>query len=222
MPDLDLAAIRARHAELRALLHEMADELANANWGIVANAARWADSLVEHAAADDVPALLAEVDRLTTERDRACSELRQLADRLRGVRDQRDRHLAGRDVLGAIAEEARDALAEAGINSAHGGDDWPNIAPSIRELAADRDRWRMVAQGQTAIVTAGGGIVRTVPPPKSCGVDGCDGSPIQIFAAERAEPIVRFDCGHDLTPGEKPPTPLSGGTPSTKHASPSD
>lgn len=39
----------------------------------------------------------------------------------------------------ALLDEARDALEEAGQAGAH-GDDWPEIGPAIRALAADRDR----------------------------------------------------------------------------------
>lgn len=40
----------------------------------------------------------------------------------------------------ALLEAARDALETAGINRAHGSDDWPDVVPAIEELAADRDR----------------------------------------------------------------------------------
>lgn len=40
----------------------------------------------------------------------------------------------------ALLEEARDALENAGINEAHGGESWPRLVPAIEELVADRDR----------------------------------------------------------------------------------
>jgi hypothetical protein len=68
----------------------------------------------------DVPALLAELDRL---------------------RDQAETLQLGAIEREALLEEARDALEAAGQNGAH-GDDWPAVAPAIRALAAERDRLR--------------------------------------------------------------------------------
>ncbi|MFD9721077.1 hypothetical protein [Streptomyces sp. NPDC059076] len=45
----------------------------------------------------------------------------------------------GRRERSALLEEARDALENAGINEAQGGESWPRLVPAIEELAAARD-----------------------------------------------------------------------------------
>lgn len=59
-------------------------------------------------------------------------------DQLDALRDYIARLEAGRDAREAIHEEARDALESAGAGEAH-IDDWPELAPAIRRLAAERD-----------------------------------------------------------------------------------
>lgn len=207
MSDLDLDKIREDHAmwldqrlAVSELIHKEADDATIATAEQVA--VRLSDTLLRH-----LPALLAvAVDhavceavargnlayvadvirtnqRLIAERD-ARADLERVADRLREVTEERDRHLAWRDAYAAIAEEARDALSEVGINSAHGGDDWPDIAPSIRELAAERDAWRRIA---------------TMP--ADCPVDGCDGERFELERLGVDVPIVRMSCGHEPEPG---------------------
>jgi hypothetical protein len=39
----------------------------------------------------------------------------------------------------ALLDEARDTLANAGINEAHGGESWPRLVPAIAELVAERN-----------------------------------------------------------------------------------
>lgn len=52
----------------------------------------------------------------------------------------------------ALLEECRDILEQAGYNGAH-GDDWPRIAPALRELADDRERVRRQVEQLTGDVT---------------------------------------------------------------------
>lgn len=52
----------------------------------------------------------------------------------------------------ALLEECRDILEQAGYNGAH-GDDWPRIAPALRELADDRERARQQVEQLTGDVT---------------------------------------------------------------------
>lgn len=66
MPDVDLAAIRADWSRLCGLLDEIADALANGEWAVAAEAARWADGLVD-AKQVDVPGLLTELGRRNAE-----------------------------------------------------------------------------------------------------------------------------------------------------------
>lgn len=49
--------------------------------------------------------------------------------------------VSGADTHRAINEEARDTLEAAGMTGAH-GNDWPNLAPTIKALAAERDLLR--------------------------------------------------------------------------------
>lgn len=60
---------------------------------------------------------------------------------LDALREQAERYQVGALERAALLEDARDALEAAGQNGAH-GDDWPAIAPAIRALAAERDRFR--------------------------------------------------------------------------------
>ena len=67
------------------------------------------------------------MDRIALD-DLTSDQLDQLYDRI-------DTLEAGARERSALLEEARDALENAGINEAHGGESWPRLVPAIEELA---------------------------------------------------------------------------------------
>lgn len=64
-----------------------------------------------------------------------------------------DRYRIGAIEREALLADARDALEAAGQNGAH-GDDWPQIAPAVRALAAERDEARAEIDRLRAILAA--------------------------------------------------------------------
>lgn len=200
MPAVDLAAIRARHAELLRLKQEVAALLCDHDVHAAEDRQCAADRVAECLAGEDVPALLAYIAELHAAAKKRCDEnlatfhrqralIERLGAEVEEIRATRE-DVSGR-LIAALAEldRLRVRLDEANARTAAKGD-------RLAAMTRDRDQWRDVAEARDAALKAAAS--------GDCPVGGCGGSTVELHAYGRAEPVaVVLDCGHDTAGGEK-------------------